>query len=201
MKCSPGADVPTAVVAVTVTVPAVCAGEVTLIWLVLTKVTVPAPIVVPPNVTEVAPEMKPLPVRVTVVPPAVGPAGGETLVMVGAETYVKCSPDPEVPPVVVALTVTVAAPWDGEVTLIFVALTKVTEPAGMTVPPNVTVVAPETKLLPVSVTVVPPVAGPFVGVTLVMVGTGRPASAVVESNGPWVVDPVVWNVVNVVVTV
>ena len=70
----------------------------------------------------------------------------------------------------VAFTVTVPAPWDGEVTLIFVVLTKVTEPAGMVVPPNVTVVAPETKPVPVRVTVVPPPVGPAPGVTLVMVG-------------------------------
>ena len=59
----------------------------------------------------------------------------------------KCSPEPELPPAVVAFTVTVAA-VRGEVTLIAVALTKVTEPAGIVVPPNVTVVAPETKPLP-----------------------------------------------------
>ena len=82
----------------------------------------------------------------------------------------KCSPDAEVPPAVVAVTVTVPAPWAGEVTLISVVLTKVTEPAGIIVPPNVTVVAPETKPVPVRVTVVPPAAGPAPGVTLVMVG-------------------------------
>ena len=54
--------------------------------------------------------------------------------------------------------------------MICVVLTKVTEPAGMVVPPNVTVVAPETKLLPVRVTVVPPAVGPAPGVTLVTVG-------------------------------
>ena len=78
------AEVPPAVVAFTVTVPAVCDGEVTLIWVVLTKVTEPAGMAVPPNVTVVAPETNPLPVIVTVVPPAVGPAAGVTLVMVGA---------------------------------------------------------------------------------------------------------------------
>ena len=49
---------------------------------------------------------------------------------------------------------------EGEVTFTSVALTKVTEPAGMVVPPNVTVVAPETKPLPVRVTTVPPAVGP-----------------------------------------
>ena len=69
--------------AFTVTVPAPWAGEITLISVALTKVTVPFGIVVPPNVTAVAPETKPLPVRVTTVPPAVGPASGVTLVMDG----------------------------------------------------------------------------------------------------------------------
>ena len=71
-------------VAFTVTVPAAWEGEVTFTSVVLTKVTEPLGIVVPPNVTEVAPETKPLPVRVTTVPPAVGPTPGVTLVMVGA---------------------------------------------------------------------------------------------------------------------
>ena len=67
-------------------VAAACAGELTLIWVVLTKVTEPAAIVVPPNVTVVAPETKPVPVSVTVVPPTIGPAAGVTLVMVGGAT-------------------------------------------------------------------------------------------------------------------
>ena len=73
----------------------------------------------------------------------------------------------------VAFTVTLAAVCDGEVTLIAVVLTKVTEPAGMVVPPNVTVVAPETKPLPVRVTTVPPAVGPALGVTLVIAGGAR----------------------------
>ena len=82
----------------------------------------------------------------------------------------KCEPDPEVPPAVVAFTVTVPAAWAGVPTLIWVVLTKVTEPCDC-VPPNVTVVAPETKPVPVMVTTVPPRIGPAAGVILVMVGT------------------------------
>ena len=78
--------------------------------------------------------------------------------------------EPEVPPAVVAVTVTDPVVWAGELTFILLVLTKVTEPAEMTVPPNVTVVAPETKPLPVRVTVVPPPVGPALGVSLVMVG-------------------------------
>ena len=67
----------------------------------------------------------------------------------------KCSPVPEVPPTVVAFTVTVPAPWAGEATLISVVLTKVTDPEAMVVPPNVTEVPPETNPVPVRVTEVP----------------------------------------------
>ena len=54
--------------------------------------------------------------------------------------------------------------------MIWELLTKVTEPAGMTVPPNVTVVAPETKPLPLNVTNVP--ALPVVGEMLEITGAG-----------------------------
>src|SRR3974390_283384 len=130
MKCATEVEVPPAVVAFTVTVAAACGGEVTLTSVVLTKVTEAAGIVVPPNVTVVAPVMNAVPVRVTVVPPAVGPAPGVILVTVGAATKTKCSPGAEVPPAVVAVTVTVAAACAGEWTLISVVLTNVTEAVG-----------------------------------------------------------------------
>ena len=76
----------------------------------------------------------------------------------------------DVPPLVMAFTVTVPTPWAGESTLISVALTKVTVLVGIAVPPNVTAVAPEMKSVPVRVTTVPPVVGPPSGVTPVMVG-------------------------------
>ena len=72
----------------------------------------------------------------------------------------------EVPPVVVTLTSTTLVPA-GDVAVIEVAeltMKPVAEAA-----PNVTVVAP-VKLVPVIVTVVPPVAGPCVGEIEVTVG-------------------------------
>src|SRR3974390_2900890 len=48
----------------------------------------------------------------------------------------------------------------------------------MTVPPNVTVVAPETKPVPVRVTEVPPVVWPVLGATLVIVGAAGGAPEV-----------------------
>ena len=75
--------VPLGVVTLISTVLADRAGEVTV--MVLSLVTCrPVPEVVP-NLTVVAP-VNPVPVIVTVVPPATGPVAGEMLVMVGAET-------------------------------------------------------------------------------------------------------------------
>ena len=71
------------------------------------------------------------------------------------------------PPGVVTVTSTVPAP-DGEVTVIDVAESAVTVPA---VVPNLTVVA-FVRLVPVTVTLVPPATGPTLGLTAVTVGAG-----------------------------
>ena len=68
-------------VTVTVAVPAVPAGVVAVIEVLLTTTTLVAAVL--PNVT-VAPEEKFVPVMVTAVPPAVGPLFGDTDVTVGA---------------------------------------------------------------------------------------------------------------------
>jgi hypothetical protein len=112
---------------------------------------------------------------------------------------VKRFPAPEVPATVVAVTVTAPALWAGEVTETCVLLTKVTVEAGIVVPPNVTVVAPETNPLPVRVTVVPPLVSPELGVTLVTMGVVGLASTKDESNELMVLDPEVVKFVNVVV--
>jgi hypothetical protein len=67
-------------VTVTVTVPALPAGEVAVIEVLLTTTTLVA--AVAPNVT-VAPVAKLVPVIVTAVPPAVGPPIGEILLTAG----------------------------------------------------------------------------------------------------------------------
>ena len=74
------ADVPPAVVTVTLTVPADSAGEVALIEVALSAVTEAVAV---PNLTEVAP-LRLVPLMVTLVPPAVGPAAGPTPVTLGA---------------------------------------------------------------------------------------------------------------------
>lgn len=55
----------------------------------------------------------------------------------------------------------------GEVAVIWVALLTAKDAAA--VPPNLTAVAP-VKLVPVMITLVPPVGGPVLGLTLVTVG-------------------------------
>ena len=73
-----------------------------------------------------------------------------------------------VPPTVVMRTSTVPVPA-GAVAVICVALLTVKPVAA--VAPKVTAVAPE-KLVPVTVTVVPPLVGPLVGEMEVTVGAG-----------------------------
>ena len=75
--------VPPAVVTVMSTVPALPAGAVAVIWVPL--LTVKAVAAVAPNLTALAPARF-VPVIVTLVPPAVGPAAGLMLVIVGGPT-------------------------------------------------------------------------------------------------------------------
>ena len=72
--------VPPGVVTCTFTAPAACAGVVAVIEVALFTVKLVA--AVPPKVTAVAP-VKFVPVMVTLVPPAVGPVFGDTVVTVG----------------------------------------------------------------------------------------------------------------------
>ena len=71
---------PSGLVTTTLTAPAAWAGAVAVILVLLPTVTLVA--AVPPKVTE-APVTKFVPVRVTAVPPAIGPLFGETLLTVG----------------------------------------------------------------------------------------------------------------------
>jgi hypothetical protein len=156
------------VVTVTSTSPAEPAGDVAVID--VSETTVKDAAAVEPNETALAP-MKPVPVIVTCVPPATGPALGLTPVTPGADTYVNASaepPDAEVPPGVVTVMLTVPDPA-GDVAVIFVAELTVNDPAA--VDPNLTAVAP-VKPVPVIVTDVPPPNGPTVGLMLMTAGTG-----------------------------
>src|SRR6478735_564937 len=113
---------------------------------------------VAPKSTAVAP-VKPVPVIVTLVPPAVGPEFGLTLVTVGAATNVNWSFAlvALVPPTVVAVMSTVPAACAGAVAVIVVALFTVKLVAA--VAPKDTADAP-LRFVPVMVTLVPPTSGP-----------------------------------------
>jgi hypothetical protein len=160
-------EVPPGVVTVTSTVPAEPAGEVALILVALTTVNEVA--AVDPKLTAVAP-VNPVPVIVTTVPPASGPALGRTAVTAGTAAYVKWSAElvAEVPPGVVTVTSTVPAEPAGEVAVMLVSLTTVTSMAAWV--PKLIAVAP-VKPVPVMVTDVPPTSGPALGATAVTVGT------------------------------
>ena len=119
-----------------------------------------------PNITALA-AVKLVPVMVTVVPPPVDPAVGVNEVMVGGGTNLKFPVDVAVPPTVVTEILTVAAEWGFVLALIVVAF--VTVYVAAVVVPNLTALAP-VKLVPVTVTVVLPLAGPDVGVKEAMVG-------------------------------
>jgi hypothetical protein len=121
-----------------------------------------------PNLTDDA-AVKPVPVMVTLVPPAVGPELGLTAVTVGAPRYEKWSAADvaEIPPGVVTVTSTVPAGSAGEVAVIDVAELTVNEVA--LVAPNVTADA-AVKPVPEMVTLVAPPVGPALGLTAVTVG-------------------------------
>src|SRR5438309_2383137 len=96
----------------------------------------------PPTVT-VAPATKPVPVRVTAVPPAVGPLLGAIDISVGGATYVNPAASVALWPSELVIT-TAAGPAlpAGVLAVMLVALTTTTAVAGM--PPTVTV-APALK--------------------------------------------------------
>ena len=161
------ADVPPGVMTVTAsTGPDCSAGDFAVIEVALETVYDVAAI--PPKYTLVAP-VKPVPVMITLVPPAAGPVFGLTLVTVGGPSKVNWSAadGAEVPPGVVTVTSTVPAPSPGVVAVIEVALLITYDVAGM--PPKYTLVA-NFKFVPVMVTEVPPPNGPAVGEIPMTVG-------------------------------
>jgi hypothetical protein len=107
------------VVTDTATVPAACALVTALIWVGL--VTVKLLAVVDPNLTAVQP-VRFVPVIVTVVPPAVGPAVGAKVETVGGGTNRKCVARVPVPPGEITETATVPAACALVTALIWVGL-------------------------------------------------------------------------------
>jgi hypothetical protein len=161
--------VPPAVLTVISTVLADSPGDVVL--MVVGEVTdTPVPATVP-NLT-VEPEVNPLPVMVTVVPPVVGPDVGLTALTVGVLSKVNVSAEEVVlvPPGVLTVMSTGPADSAGDVAVHDVVEEQLAPDEG--VDPKLTVVAPAPvkKLVPVMVTDVPPPAGPIVGLTALTVG-------------------------------
>ena len=160
------AVVPPAVVTRTLALPAVPAGVVQVMLVALA--TLKLLHAVPPTLTPVAP-VKLVPVRVMLVPPAMGPALGDTAVTVGrGVTKVYRVLAVLVPPGVVTRTLAVPAVPLGVVQLRLVSL--VTVRLVHALPPMVTPVAP-VKPVPVRVTLVPPAVLPELGEMAVTVGT------------------------------
>jgi hypothetical protein len=160
------AEVPPGVTTVTSTVPAGPAGAVTVILLVELTVNVAA--AEEPKLTAETP-LKLVPVIVTVVPPATGPADGLTPVTVGGLWNVNWSAVlvADVPPGEMTWTLTAPAASAGEVAVMLVAELTVKVAAGLL--PMFTVVT-LVKFVPVIVIVVPPLTGPAAGLTPVTVG-------------------------------
>ncbi|CAB5004555.1 unannotated protein [freshwater metagenome] len=154
------ADVPTAVVTVTFTIPAAPAGAVAVIEVAELTTTFVAELV--PNLT-VAPLMKPVPVSVTTLPPAAGPRVGLVALTVGTVPTTKLVALVAVPPVPITRMRPVVAPRG---TLVLrVVSDRTLRPAETPLK-----VMPVTvrKSVPVTVTVVP--TGPKAGLKPVIVG-------------------------------
>lgn len=128
---------------------------------------------VPPTVT-VAP-VKLVPTIVIDVPAVSGPDVGDTLAIVGRATYVNALALVAVPPTVV--TATLCAPAVPAEVLAVMPVAVFVKIVAAT-PPTFTLVAP-LKLVPAIVIVVPPAAGPEIGVTVVMVGSATYVNAAV----------------------
>jgi hypothetical protein len=112
--------------------------------------------------------VKPVPVRVTLLPPTIAPLVGDKLVSVGAATYMN------VAPLLVAeavLTVTALAPAASAGEVAVTVLSELTVTAVAAVVPKFTLRV-LIKPAPVMVTTVPPVIGPEVGVIELITGGG-----------------------------
>src|SRR6202795_4273547 len=164
--------VPEGVTTVTLTGPAGSAGEFTVREVPAPFTTTPVP-GTDPKLTAVSP-VKLLPVTVPEVPPAVVPVVGLTPVTTGpgGATKVKVSAELVglVPEGVTTVTLTGPADSAGEFTVREVPAPFTTTPVPGT-DPKLTAVSP-VKLLPVTVTEVPPAVVPVVGLTPVTTGPG-----------------------------
>ena len=154
---------PSGFVTVTVTAPAAPAGAVTTSWVAEKPVTTA---LLAANVT-VTPVRNPVPVSVTLFPPASGPPARAIPVTVGAALYAY-DVVAAWPSGLVAVTVTGPTLPAGAVTTTCVAVDPVTVAP---LAPKVTV-TPVRNPVPVSVTAFPPAGAPFEGAIAEIVGAG-----------------------------
>src|SRR5689334_13598022 len=142
-------------------------------------VTAPGGISVSPITTAVSPGMKLSPMIVTVVP--TGPSAGVMPVMTGTPAVTVNASGAVEPPGVVATTVVGPSGKSSGTTNVSMLPSSdtVTASAGMVVEPSWTVVSPERKWSPWTVTTVP--SGPLGGVSDVAVGA---TAVTVKSSGP-----------------
>jgi hypothetical protein len=156
-------------VTTTVTTPNAWAGAVAVICESLTTVTAVA--AVPPRVTPVVP-IRFVPVIVTLLPPAIGPAAGAMAVNVGNGRYVYALFLRAVWPSLLVTTTSMEPVVPAGVKAVIVVAEDLTTVVAGT-PPIVTPSnPPATKFVPVMVIAVPPATGPDAGAMLVNVGAG-----------------------------
>ena len=167
---------PFGVVTATLFAPTVPAGVTAVTLVDETTTTLVA--ATPPTVTLVAP-VKPQPVIVIAVPPAVDPNNGDKEVIVGT-IYAKAFVAVAVPPGVVTAILFAPTVPAGVIAVMLVDETTTTLVAAT--PPTVTLVAP-VKSQPVIVIGVPPSVRPDIGVIDVIVGCGSGA-AVLTARKP-----------------
>jgi|ERR1700683_2179099 len=156
--------------AITSTVPTVCAGTRTVHSVAEAHSTFFD--FVEPNmkVVPVAPVAKPAPVIVTLSPPAFEPVLGLTPATAGISSKRSFVDVVLVPDGAVTVTSTVAAVCAGDTAVIEVG--ELTVKLVAAIAPNITALAP-VKLVPVIVTAVPPAAVPLVGDSFLTAGAGR----------------------------
>ena len=179
--------VPPAVVTLTLLIPAAPAGVTAVIVVELTRTIFVAS--TPPTFTLVVP-VRPVPAIVIAVPPAVEPALGVTVEIVGGVTNVNPPGRVAVPPAVVTLTLWLPALPAGDTAVIVDELTTTIFVAAT--PPTFTLVVP-VRPVPVIVIGVPPRVDPALGVTVEIVGGSdayvKPPARVVVPPGVFTVTP------------
>jgi hypothetical protein len=162
------AEVPSGLVTAMSTIPAACEGAMAVI-VADAALNVNEVAATVPNETAVT-SARPVPVIVTLVPPAIGPEAGLTEVIAGGMTWnVNRSAVlvADVPLAVVTVMSQAPPACTGAIAVIDVMELTVNDAAAT--PPKATPVAP-VKFVPVIVTLVPPFDVPLAGLTLVTVG-------------------------------